>query len=148
MLTLRPRTAILPPDLSIRAIFVGSDDSDFQHLCNIFRMMSWEISHVPTLRQALRNASLEQATHLLYEHLHGDNREWIKALEAADSLPQMPSFILVSRFGDEQLWAEVLNRGGYDLLLKPYESLEVTRVIRAARQYSLRHAIESGAMAG
>jgi DNA-binding response OmpR family regulator len=40
--------------------------------------------------------------------------------------------VVVSRNADERLWAEVLNLGGYDLLLKPYNANEVRRTIRGA----------------
>jgi hypothetical protein len=37
-----------------------------------------------------------------------------------------------SRLADEYLWAEVLQLGGYDVLLKPFEEEEVARVALAA----------------
>lgn len=110
--------------------------------------MNWQLSRVPNLQHALKRAAAGQTTHFLYEHVPGDNRGWVEALDAVSSLPNMPSFILTSRLGDERLWAEVLNRGGYDLLIQPYESMEVTRVVAAARKYSLRQNIQLSAMAG
>jgi FixJ family two-component response regulator len=38
----------------------------------------------------------------------------------------------MSRHADERLWAEVLNLGGYDLLAKPLEGDEVSRVVEMA----------------
>jgi DNA-binding response OmpR family regulator len=40
--------------------------------------------------------------------------------------------IVCSRQGDEQLWAEVLQCGGYDLLVEPYDQREVNRIIGSA----------------
>jgi hypothetical protein len=138
----------LPAHFAIHAIFVGRDDADYRHLHCIFKMMNWQLSRVPNLRHALKRAAAGRTTHFLYEHVPGDNREWIEALDGVSSLPNMPSFILTSRIGDERLCAEVLNRGGYDLLIEPYDSLEVTRVVAAARKYSLRQNIALSAMAG
>jgi DNA-binding response OmpR family regulator len=43
--------------------------------------------------------------------------------------------IVCSLLADDRLWAEVLNIGGYDVLMKPFLPIEVTRVVRmAARQ--------------
>jgi DNA-binding NtrC family response regulator len=39
--------------------------------------------------------------------------------------------IVCSRCGDEQLWAEVLQSGAYDLLVEPYEQHEVDRIIQS-----------------
>jgi FixJ family two-component response regulator len=138
----------VPAHFTIHAIFVGRDDADYRHLHCIFKMMNWQLARVQDLQHALKRAAAGQMTHLLYEHVPGDNRGWIEALDAVSALPNMPSFILTSPLGDERLWAEVLNRGGYDLLIQPYESLEVTRVVAAARKHSLRQNIELSAMAG
>ena len=46
--------------------------------------------------------------------------------------PKPPMFIVTSRLADDALWAEVLNVGGYDLLLKPFRAEEVIRVVHAA----------------
>ena len=43
-----------------------------------------------------------------------------------------PALIVVARVGDERLWAEVLNLGGYDVLAKPLDPAEVDYVISAA----------------
>lgn len=53
-------------------------------------------------------------------------------LATCESLPNSPRLLVVSRYADERLWAEVLNLGGYDVLLKPFEPMEVTRVVAAA----------------
>ena len=45
-----------------------------------------------------------------------------------------PPLIVADHLGDERLWAEVLNLGCYDLLLKPFEAKEVLRVVSAAWQ--------------
>ena len=46
------------------------------------------------------------------------------------------ALIVVSRLADDALWAEVLNRGGFDVLSIPFRREEVERVIASA----LRHA--------
>ena len=43
-----------------------------------------------------------------------------------------PMFIVTSRLADDALWAEVLNVGGYDLLLKPFRAEEVIRMVHVA----------------
>jgi DNA-binding NtrC family response regulator len=44
--------------------------------------------------------------------------------------------IVTSATADERLWAEVLNLGGYDLLVKPFHRTEVLRVIQSAWKQS------------
>ncbi len=60
---------------------------------------------------------------------------WIDVLDAAMARPKPPIVIVTSRLSDDYLWAEVLNRGGYDVLVQPFDEEEVTRVGRLAREY-------------
>jgi DNA-binding response OmpR family regulator len=50
---------------------------------------------------------------------------WRDLLAAVAELQCPPLMIVTSQFADECLWAEVLNLGGYDVLPKPFDSLEV-----------------------
>src|SRR5579859_2664598 len=125
---LNPRTV---PD-AVNALFIGDSGADYLHLCSIFKMMDWQLTRVPSLRIAFRHVPFTPITHVLFEHRSVDASGWIEALGVIHALPHSPQFILTSRLGDERLWAEVLNRGGYDMLIQPYESLEVTRVVMAA----------------
>ena len=130
----------------ILGIYVGENSDDFKKLSEIFLGQRWGVSRVETWEEAVATDLYKRATHFLYEHTpHG--HDWIQALEAINALPGSPSFILASRTGDEQLWAEVLTRGGYDLLLKPFDAVEVLRVIRSAWWYSHRQLLRPSALA-
>jgi DNA-binding NtrC family response regulator len=59
----------------------------------------------------------------------GDWRDLLSDLQKErEGLP----LIVSSRLADDRLWAEVLNLGGYDLLMKPFSATEVARVVRMA----------------
>jgi len=57
---------------------------------------------------------------------------WRELLDRTRRLPHPPLVIVTSRLADEQLWAEALNLGAYDVLAKPYDRTEVTRVVSSA----------------
>lgn len=57
---------------------------------------------------------------------------WRELWETVRMKSAPPLLIVVSRFADESLWAEVLNLGGYDVLLKPFEPPEVLRIVENA----------------
>ncbi|MFN3323140.1 MAG: hypothetical protein ACK5AZ_06575 [Bryobacteraceae bacterium] len=57
---------------------------------------------------------------------------WQDLLDEISHLQNPPVLIVTSRFADEHLWAEVLNLGGYDVLQKPLEKNEVSRVLTMA----------------
>ena len=68
---------------------------------------------------------------LLCERDHADG-SWEDLLSTTARLPAPPNIIVFSRLADESLWAEVMNMGGFDVLITPFEPQEVLRVTFAA----------------
>jgi hypothetical protein len=67
----------------------------------------------------------------------GAGAGWQRLLDDLRGLPEPPQLVVTSRMADDYLWAEVLNRGGYDVLPQPLDRDEVERVLAAAgRHYS------------
>ena len=60
---------------------------------------------------------------------------WQDVLHSIAASEHPPLLIVTSRAADDRLWAEVLNRGGFDLLAKPYHPSEVLHVLETARVY-------------
>jgi DNA-binding response OmpR family regulator len=63
---------------------------------------------------------------------------WEEVLEGIAAQPTPPLLIVTSRLADKRLWAEVLNRGGHDVLAQPFDIMEVQRVATLARDRWLR----------
>lgn len=59
---------------------------------------------------------------------------WRDVLNAVELCQSTPLLIVASRHADERLWAEVLNLGGFDVLMKPFDFMETTRVLAMACQ--------------
>ena len=57
---------------------------------------------------------------------------WVDLLTLLAESPDAPLLIVASRLADERLWAEVLHRGGFDVIAKPFEPREVEHVLRTA----------------
>jgi DNA-binding response OmpR family regulator len=57
---------------------------------------------------------------------------WVDLLQHLESLPNPPALIVTSRVADEQLWAEALNLGGWDVLAKPFVRREVIHSVKLA----------------
>ena len=57
---------------------------------------------------------------------------WKDVLDQGTILPDPPCLIVTSRLADERLWAEALNLGAYDVLIKPFDRTEAMRVVGAA----------------
>ena len=60
---------------------------------------------------------------------------WTDVLAAVQRMEHGSSFIVMSEDADELLWADVLRRGGFDVVAKPLESGDIRRIMpQAARQ--------------
>ena len=57
---------------------------------------------------------------------------WKEVLEEIFNLPDPPPLIVISQLADARLWAEALNLGAFDVLAKPLDCIETTRVFDAA----------------
>jgi DNA-binding NtrC family response regulator len=69
---------------------------------------------------------------------------WLDVLEEIIALEDPPLLVVTSRLADERLWAEALNRGGFDVLAKPFDAAEVDRTLASAwRHWMDRHGIDT-----
>ncbi|HSB13835.1 MAG TPA: hypothetical protein VLE22_05215 [Bryobacteraceae bacterium] len=57
---------------------------------------------------------------------------WTDLLGALTGFIPPPNLIVSSRLADDRLWAQVLNLGGYDVLLTPFDPDEALRVSTSA----------------
>ena len=57
---------------------------------------------------------------------------WHDLVEFSRNSEMAVPAIVCARLGDHQLWAEVLESGGYDLIVEPYVEREVTRILEGA----------------
>jgi len=72
---------------------------------------------------------------------------WRDILRASSESAASPSLLVCSRLSDDSLWAEVLNLGGYDVLVKPFDSEEVLRVGFLAWHYWKRRPVAAAVSA-
>ena len=63
--------------------------------------------------------------------------DWRRVIEIVVRPCPNIEVVVCSRFGDPKLWLDVLEEGGYDVLVEPFEHEEVRRIVEvaAARSY-------------
>ena len=64
---------------------------------------------------------------------------WQTILQCISLLPDPPLLIVASRLADERLWAEALNLGAWDVLVKPFDTQEVIRAVASAWRHWQDH---------
>jgi len=58
--------------------------------------------------------------------------DWRRVLEIVVRGRRKIEVVVCSRLGDPKLWLDVLEQGGYDVLVEPFEHEEVRRIVKAA----------------
>ena len=100
---------------------------DHSSLQSILGQSSWKLYGTFTCRETLKLVRERHVSVVLAERNLPDGG-WKTLLEGLAELPERPRLIVCSRLADHQLWAEVLNLGGYDVLATPFDKDEVLRV--------------------
>ena len=58
--------------------------------------------------------------------------DWRRVLEIVEQGYRKIEVVVCSRVGDPKLWLDVLEQGGYDVLVEPFEPEEIRRILEAA----------------
>jgi DNA-binding response OmpR family regulator len=113
--------------------------------CDLTPKCEWKLNACHTLASALTALKKGRVPVVVCES-DLQSGTWKEVLEELSTLPDPPFLIVTSRLADERLWAEVLNLGAYDVLAKPFDSAEVTRIFSMAwLRWKDRHGAPGGA---
>ena len=113
---------------------VCPNQDDLSSLRDILEADQWTVRQAHTCDEAARFMESETPAVVACENELPDG-SWRDLFKLATSLVDPPPVVVVSRHADENLWAEVLNLGGYDVLAKPFERNEVSRVMQMASRH-------------
>ena len=105
---------------------------DHERLARISDQFATEVRSTGTVAEALGILKAETVAVLITESKLPGGHYWTELLQATAVSEGAPRLIVASRVADEHLWAEVLNLGGYDVLLKPFDPEEAYRVVGLA----------------
>jgi DNA-binding NtrC family response regulator len=95
------------------------------------RWMLFRTNHLPLALSILRQHEISVV--LTERDLQPE--PWTTVLAHLKDLPHPPSLIVTSRLADDKLWAEALNLGAWDVLAKPFDRIEVLRVVKSAWEH-------------
>jgi DNA-binding response OmpR family regulator len=120
---------MLPDRISILA--VSSDDDDHSSMRAILRHSNWTLFTANTIGETFRLLEDHDLPVMVCERnlLDGSWKDLMKIMAFNERAPRL---IVASSLADECLWSEVLNLGGYDVLLKPLNPSELFRVASGA----------------
>jgi DNA-binding response OmpR family regulator len=112
-------------------LLVGPFDEDLTSLLRILDCSDWNIYWYKTCAEAVSSLARNEISVVLCECDLPDGN-WKDLLACLACFANPAPLIVTSRLADDFLWAEVLNLGGYDLLVKPFNAEEVMRTLYRA----------------
>jgi DNA-binding response OmpR family regulator len=118
----------------VSALFVGGTEDERSLVREVFRECGWRLFEAPD-RQGATRCLRRHPVHVVIAKSDLPDGSWQEMLGHLRCLVCPPLLIVTSRTADEQLWAEVLNIGGYDVLAQPFERDEMVRVVASARRH-------------
>jgi len=119
------------PSKRVTVLAISPFETDHSLLQDIFSHSKWQIHGVRCRREAGALLSENPVSVVVCEKDLPDGT-WKEVLEDVGTLEVPPLLIVTSQSADDHLWAEVLNLGGYDVLMKPFDFTEVVSVISLA----------------
>ena len=112
-------------------VLAVAPEPDRLALRRMFEHSRWTLLEAATVAEAASVLNGCPAVVLICEAALPDGT-WEQLLDLADALPVPPPVIVTARFADDDLWMHVLNRGGYNLLGKPFSEKEVFEMVSVA----------------
>lgn len=115
-------------------LLISPHEEDHVSLRKILRRPTWTLHQTYTFDEGCRVLGHAPVKAVITEKRLSESHGWKQLLSQVREMKPAPRLIVIDRLADESLWTEVLNLGGYDLLLKPFDAKEVLHsVIGACR---------------
>jgi two-component system response regulator HydG len=131
----------------VRILAVSTQTTDVLSLARIFDHSTWSFDSATSLTAALRFLAKNSVEVVLCDRSLPDGT-WRDLLNSVTMLEHPPQLIVTAHDADDRLWAEVLNLGAYDVLIKPYQPKEVFRTVgNAWRQCTELRRVQNGDLA-
>lgn len=116
----------------IKLLAVMPIEDDHAQLDSMLPEQKWAIHKAHTLTSAVAQLKKHAPIPLVVCDQDLWPGTWKDLLKRLECLNDPPFLIVTSRLADEQLWAEALNLGAYDVLAKPFDTQEVNRTLSSA----------------
>ncbi|MGH9613342.1 MAG: response regulator [Bryobacteraceae bacterium] len=107
------------------------DDPTLQ---SVLRNLGWRVCVSCSIRETLAAARDNRLDVVICDEELTDGG-WKDLLAGFAHFPCPPSLIVISERLDSSLWAEVLNLGGFDVLLRPLKENEIAGVLHMAHRH-------------
>ncbi|MCC6861434.1 MAG: hypothetical protein IT158_22895 [Bryobacterales bacterium] len=120
-----------PPVETYAVLALCSSSHDLHVLSEVSRQAGWTLHSTGSYREAVNLLCFQRMPVILCDASFRDG-SWMDIVSQVAPLMNPPRLIVTCAQGNDTLWSQVLNMGGFDVLLKPLNPDEVNRVISHA----------------
>ena len=128
------RKPALESDVSSGAqvtVLAVAPEAERAALRRMFEHSRWTLVEAETMAEAATALDHYFSVVLLCEAVLPDGT-WAELLDLTRGLPLPPPVIVTARQADDDFWMQVLNRGGYNVLGKPFSEKELFEMVSVA----------------
>lgn len=119
------------PTRRVSVLLISPDSRDHTLLRHVFNHSNWVLHECRTVEEGLRFLAHHPMPVVITEERLG-GADWKAVLSATSDTPRPPKLIVTSHNADSELWAEVINLGGHDVLAKPWSEREIYHAVSQA----------------
>ena len=112
-------------------VLAVAPESERAALRRMLEHSRWTLMEASTVKEAAATLAECLSIVLICESELPDGT-WVELLDHAQRLSAPPPVIVTSRNADDDFWMQVLNRGGYNVLGKPFSEREVFEMVSVA----------------
>ena len=126
--------------MSVIILGVLGSAADRQSLQYIVDHSNWKLAFADGVEKIQPILQRNDTGVVVTDCVLADGNNWKDVWRAIQAHAFPPSLIIADRHADDRLWAEVLNLGAFDLILKPFDANELFRVVSSAwRSWKYRY---------
>ena len=101
-------------------------------LLDVLQSCDIEVLPVCNCDEARRMLEIEPLVQVVVTDARFRDGDWRRVFEIVERGRRRIEVVVCSRMGDPRLWLDVLEQGGYDVSVEPFEHEEVRRIVEAA----------------
>jgi len=124
----------MPP--KIKAMLVMAQERRRIPLLDVLESSGIEVLPVCDCNEARRMLETHPLVQVVVTDTALPDGDWRRVLAIVTQVSPNIEVIVCSRLGDHTLWLDVLEQGGYDVLVEPFEHEEVRRILEVAASRS------------
>ncbi len=116
-------------------IFLAGSQGEWQFVAGLMKPAGIRVHYAASVEEADRLMTLRDAAVLLAD-VEAPGCGWEDAMNMLNREHPTAALVLASREADEGFWIDVLDKGAYDLIRKPFVASELRRILENANAHA------------